>query len=189
MTSADLRANFPYTWAFKEPSGYQHQLCRPGEVIGKGRAIIHFFDGFSCQGSLRGCRPLDAPARVKCDYGKTEAELALEIRGYLQTLGFRVHRLKADKYKGSHQKGHEKEDPGTPDYLCVMPGCSVVVPGPLFYSWVFYWEAKREKNGKIGVNQRAWIDDARKRGFVVLEAPRSIEEVDRWLEEQGWLKR
>lgn len=221
MTSAELRAQFPYTWAYREPVGYQHQLCRPGEPISKGRAIIHFFDGYSYPGNLRGCRPIDAPPRGQRDRGKTEAELAKEIRDHIHLRGFRTHRIQADQCEAFHQKAHEREEAGTPDYIChgtrslvstawglkakahfeeclrayavtgervvrTQQGDSLLAA---HFPVLFYWEAKRQKGGKIRPTQRVWIDDARRRGFAVLEAPRSIEDVDKWLEEQGWLKR
>lgn len=202
MTSEQLK-QFPYVWRFSKPAGYQHMPCRHGEVIGRGRAEIIFFDGHRITGQLSGCM---APGSArKAPAGKTEAQLARELRDHLRVRGFVSHRIQADVWDGGHQKAHEKEEPGTPDYIChgtrplfatewgralVSLGVSVNVAAALHAHSpvIFYWEAKREKGGRVRKTQRIWIDNARRRGLAVLEAPRSVADVDNWLREQGWLK-
>lgn len=96
-------------------------------------------------------RPLRRNRKVTADQLITEADVALGCIEYLRAKGWMVHRLQADRHaNGGNRKRHEKEEPGTPDYICHK-----IVNNGLGHSHVFYLETKRPK-GKLRQSQIAW---------------------------------
>lgn len=89
-----------------------------------------------------------------------ENEVAAQIIDYLRLHGWRVHRLEAD-LRGPRARV-KREEIGTPDYIAIRqrggPGCDVA-----------YIEVKRP-GGRLRRSQQIWIDDARKRGWMVVVA-------------------
>lgn len=110
-----------------------------------------------------------------------ESHVALASRQFLQLNGWAVHRIQADRHgKGGNRKAHEREEPGTPDFIVFKQRRCSLVMRP--YD-VFYLETKRTVGGVIRKSQKDWAvahsDDlvcyARSfeelRGFVRREFP------------------
>lgn len=94
-----------------------------------------------------------------------EKDVALAGVQWLRLNGWMVHRIQADRHaKGGNRKRHEREEPGTPDYIAMAPmlaihtfrttaPTSATVPVPRF---IFHWEVKRTVGGVISKSQRDW---------------------------------
>lgn len=232
MTRQDINlAVYDRWWNGRSPAmlakSHRFAPCRvvaqPGARRSTARVDVEFFDGLRASLSASSIyKHGEQPASA----GRTEAQLSLELRNHIHLRGFQTHRIQADHCEAVHQKAHEREEPGTPDYICVgsrplrssVAGkriieafdrydsafvaskmttigvlgrdlrTAVITELDRFYEVRFYWEAKREKGGRVRATQRIWIDNARRRGIPVLEGPRSIKEVDAWLREEGLLK-
>ena len=94
---------------------------------------------------------------------------------WLRLNGWMVHRLQADRHsKGGNRKRHEREEPGTPDYICHKKN----LDGGRGDTLLFYWEAKRTEGGVIRQSQKDW-KAAHPHHMVSYAA--SFEELQRWM--------
>ncbi len=84
-----------------------------------------------------------------------EKDVAQTGRQWLELIGWKVHRVNADRWKGGNNRLHEREEPGTPDYIATYPMMPQNDQSRGMY-WAFRWEAKRTKRGVIRETQRDW---------------------------------
>lgn len=110
--------------------------------------------------------------KVKASDITLEKHVALAIRERLQLLGWRCHRLTADRHANGNVKRHEIEDPGTPDYLAIR-----IWNGDL---QAVYIETKRTKGGVLRETQVDWQAKALRQGFDVRVFHSYEEFVERW---------
>jgi hypothetical protein len=107
----------------------------------------------------------------------TEAMVAEAGVLWLRLNGWMVHRLTADRWSGGgNRKKHERDESGTPDYICTLQGqfwCGVKL--------VFYWECKRTKGGILRDSQKEW---ALRHPKELVCFARSLEQLQAWVKER-----